>query len=475
MSQTPAKSLRDKRSTHTATVEETRAASARSAPRVARERTKKRPQPSAVDGEKKAKRARKLQQTELVADGAITAPESAAPQGRKRKPRLTTRGAQPLQEQSREPTAETQGSPDAAARPDGLAAEGGNELPPSAADADHTPPEPAPADPADSAEEPALAHDEAAASADEGGVERVLSELDARAEMLSGSASLVDEPEPSHPAFSGVVLEAAAAERELRDARRARERAAARGGEVVELPEDPEAQELTEWVTEAVEEAAEGDDLGAVMAELCRLERQGARSFDADGCDCVRALVVRGRGLPERASRLIAARGRDHLARLRMRFDAARAVAHEVLEAAEELHGSLPSERAALGRGELAVVRHAVRRLGSGQSLHELARSERRRRASEYKSALSDFVAARALARAADGVPENAGPYNPLRIASDLLSRISSVSPIYLTSQLNRLEELASMLSLPELPEPPSKPAQPKAPPSRKGRRALKG
>jgi hypothetical protein len=78
------------------------------------------------------------------------------------------------------------------------------------------------------------------------------------------------------------------------------------------------------------------------------------------------------------------------------------------------------------------------------------------RSAFDYGSSLTDWVAAVALARAEDGVPEQAGPYNPLRIANDLLERIRQVSPIYLNAQLSWLEALASMLALPELPEPPA-------------------
>jgi hypothetical protein len=71
------------------------------------------------------------------------------------------------------------------------------------------------------------------------------------------------------------------------------------------------------------------------------------------------------------------------------------------------------------------------------------------------------MVASLALARASDGIPADAGPYNPVRIASEVLDRMRAISPFYLTVQLNRLEELASLLSLPELPSarPVSQPA----------------
>lgn len=69
-----------------------------------------------------------------------------------------------------------------------------------------------------------------------------------------------------------------------------------------------------------------------------------------------------------------------------------------------------------------------------------------------YEDSVAALVASFALARAVDVVPEDAGPYNPLRIASSTLDRMREISPFFLTVQLNRLEELASLLALPELP-----------------------
>ena len=100
-----------------------------------------------------------------------------------------------------------------------------------------------------------------------------------------------------------------------------------------------------------------------------------------------------------------------------------------------------------------------MRRLRSEPAFSQAphAPGERRRETGEYEDALAEMVAALALARATDVVPEHAGPYNPLRIASELLARMGTVSPFYLTVQLNRLEELASLLSRPELPARPTR------------------
>jgi hypothetical protein len=84
-----------------------------------------------------------------------------------------------------------------------------------------------------------------------------------------------------------------------------------------------------------------------------------------------------------------------------------------------------------------------------------------------YEDSVADLVASFALARAVDVVPQDAGPYNALRIASDALDTMRAVSPFYLTVQLNRLEELASLLTLPDLPEKPK--PQPSLPAKRRG------
>lgn len=206
--------------------------------------------------------------------------------------------------------------------------------------------------------------------------------------------------------------------------------------------------------------------LAQLESELQALEASGARAFDSASCDCVRTLITRAGALQPTGAQLLAARAQAHMARLRERFDRARERAEQRLEVAEDTFGALPTQRAALARGDVSTVRRSLRRFnsvpprlaGSALARGDVER-ERGRRANEYEAALAELVTSMALARAVDVVPEHAGPYNPLRIASDLLARIRTVSPIYLTAQLKRLDELASMLSLPELPELPSKAA----------------
>ena len=186
---------------------------------------------------------------------------------------------------------------------------------------------------------------------------------------------------------------------------------------------------------------------------LDALEARGARAFDAVECECVRELIARAGALNARAAALLLPRAQERLQHLHERFDADRTQTAERLGVAEELHGDLPQLRAAFERGELSRVRRALRRLCSTPPRRRANHHERCAR--QYDAALAELLGSITVAQAVDTVPEHSGPYNSLRIATDLLACISAVSPIYLTAQLTRLEELARMLALPAPPEPP--------------------
>ncbi|MDB4971884.1 MAG: uncharacterized protein JWN48_225 [Myxococcaceae bacterium] len=201
--------------------------------------------------------------------------------------------------------------------------------------------------------------------------------------------------------------------------------------------------------------------LSQVEHGLDALEGQGARLFDAASCDCVRTLITRAEEHGGRTGELLSERAQAHLDRLRERFEGARARAETHVDALEQQRGPLHKLRETLKNGDVTQVRRKLRRLAS-EPIKAVASklkrtTERPKHTADYEESLAELVASFALARALDVVPEHAGPYNPLRIASDLLTRMRTVSPIYLTAQLNRLEELASMMELPELPEQASK------------------
>ena len=166
--------------------------------------------------------------------------------------------------------------------------------------------------------------------------------------------------------------------------------------------------------------------------------------------------------LEARAAALLAARVQERMQRLAVRFDSRREQTAELIAAAEELHGELPQLRAAYDHSELGRVRRTLRRLRSTPPRPRT--DDRERRAHQYETALEELAGSFTVAHAVDTVPEHSGPYNSLRIATQLLACISAASPIYLTAQLGRLEDLGRMLALPAPPEA----QRPSKPPARK-------
>jgi Protein of unknown function (DUF2894) len=189
-----------------------------------------------------------------------------------------------------------------------------------------------------------------------------------------------------------------------------------------------------------------------VERALDALEARGALAFDAVECACLRGLIARLDALNARAAALLLPRVRERLRRLGERFDTQRQQTGERLGAAEELQGELPQLRAAFERSELGRVRRTLRRLRSTPLRPRP--NDHERRARQYETALGELAGSFTVAQAVDTVPAHSGPYNSLRIATELLACISAVSPIYLTAQLGRLEDLGRMLALPAAPEP---------------------
>jgi hypothetical protein len=63
---------------------------------------------------------------------------------------------------------------------------------------------------------------------------------------------------------------------------------------------------------------------------------------------------------------------------------------------------------------------------------------------------LAEIRAAGAAARAADQVPESAGPYHGAAVASRALEELAALAPGYVSSYLALLEDLACLMQLPE-------------------------
>lgn len=219
-------------------------------------------------------------------------------------------------------------------------------------------------------------------------------------------------------------------------------------------------------------------DTESIESRLDAIEAQGARIYDAPACDCVRTLLDRAEELGGAVGARLRDRASAHLDALTERFARYKQRVGQKLAATEEVHGELIELRKRFERGELVSTARTIRRLqlrpiyvrnlrnpsgneqptGTSREQKNSHLSQRRKRAVAYEDSVAQLVAALALARATDVVPADAGPYNPLRIASEVLDRMREISPFYLAVQLNRLEELGSLLNLPELPPPPAPP-----------------
>lgn len=73
-------------------------------------------------------------------------------------------------------------------------------------------------------------------------------------------------------------------------------------------------------------------------------------------------------------------------------------------------------------------------------------------------SFVAEILASAATARAAERVPEAAGPYNGAVVASRALAELAELSPGYVSRYVAWLEDLASLAELPERRPPRRKP-----------------
>jgi hypothetical protein len=227
------------------------------------------------------------------------------------------------------------------------------------------------------------------------------------------------------------------------------------------------------------------DLVAHVAEELAQLEAAGARGFDAPLCDCVRALLVRADDMPGPAGARVMLRAAAYCNDLATGFLRDSQRAKTLVKQVSAKCGPQPDLERCIARGEVHEAMRRARRVRGRPAqawsepppAQELARlpgaattaPKRPKRAAQslaYEDSVAEMVASLALARAVDVVPKDAGPYNPMRIASDLLDGLRAVSPFFLTVQLNRLEELGSLLSLPDLPEKPA--PEPVPPPKKK-------
>lgn len=246
---------------------------------------------------------------------------------------------------------------------------------------------------------------------------------------------------------------------------------------------------------------SEDADPAAIGARLRHLRTLGAEGFDGPGLRFVEGLLSRAEALDGAARARLHARAVDRLGNLETRLEAARTEASTALHAARaagaDADGALAADFEA---GEFSrLVREAQSRLSRARREDpgadraralRLLREARERglplpealapevaaleaestpppasvAASEdpdwrrtgdalsqalYREAAAEAHGAVAVARAADGVPEVHGPYNPEALAAQTLATLAALSPAYLRHVLRDLEDLGSLRRLP--------------------------
>lgn len=212
--------------------------------------------------------------------------------------------------------------------------------------------------------------------------------------------------------------------------------------------------------------------LAQLEARLDSLTRSGAAAWDGPGVQLVRRLLDAAAGAEGELCAHLAERAGRHLERLAQAFSGGRTQAEAGLQELLDLGvPDAPRLRAKLESGELLELqrlRRRHRRRSTAEPSLANRRDELEARATArgitspgtlaspsaellaatlYRDALAGANASLALARAAASVPEHAGHYNPVRVASRALEALGD-HPAYLRAQLARLEVVALLKEL---------------------------
>lgn len=262
--------------------------------------------------------------------------------------------------------------------------------------------------------------------------------------------------------------------------------------------------------------------LGAARERLGGLRAGGGAELDPLGQALIVTLLARAEAEAEAVQTLLAARIEARLDSLEAALRAGRTLAAKELEALADAGIEAPRDLCeALARGEFGGVKRGVRRLlGARKEAQRTARvpwiarlrGEARarevalpddvtrdldalrvedgavergemRRAQALGNAMSSALfrdsaesarAELAVARAADNLPEGAGPYNGQVLAAKALSAMAALSPGYVRALIAGLDDLAAVevLLAPEerkTERKTLKPAKPKRPKKKQG------
>lgn len=208
--------------------------------------------------------------------------------------------------------------------------------------------------------------------------------------------------------------------------------------------------------------------LSELEQRLASLTQAGAAAWDEPGLQLVQRLTRAARQADAALCAHLQERAARHLDRLEEAFEANRAEAQASLQqlvalgVVDAAHGQAKLDAGALGEVQRLSKRHrfgrrrvdasfAARRpdLEARALLRGItspgtlqAPSAELLAATLYRDAVAGASASLTVARAVAAVPEDAGHYNPMRVASRALEALSD-HPAYLQAQLARLEVVA--------------------------------
>ncbi len=227
----------------------------------------------------------------------------------------------------------------------------------------------------------------------------------------------------------------------------------------------------------------------ALHARLEALRAAGGPAYDGPGFRFVEGLLQRADDLDGAAADHLYARAESRLQRFKADFEAARAEAAATLRtlqaAGADADGTFAGAFAAADYKAISLgARRALRQAqakgpaAARERARRLARQARSRGvqldlfvddgtlegASEaearalgdqlahalFKDAASHARSALVVARAADNLPDDVGPYNPQALTARALSLMESISPAYLRALLGGLDDLGALKRLAE-------------------------
>jgi hypothetical protein len=213
----------------------------------------------------------------------------------------------------------------------------------------------------------------------------------------------------------------------------------------------------------------------ALADRIQALRTAGAAAYDGPALRFIEALLQRAAGLDGSVAERLEARAAERLAAFHTSMQAARTRAREALDTLDAADADVDGVlRSAFESGDFkrvireapAAVRRAeardpharldrltARAESEGVQLPAAEQSDPARAGDQISHALFRHTADHlrstvTVARAADRVPAEFGPYNPDALAARTLATIEALSPDYLRAVLAQLDDLSALTAL---------------------------